>query len=450
VVTPGAAIGFRILTDKPWALFARTRRQAIGYSFLHHSLPHGRFRCIPCWARQQAEDGPDRSSVSFGGDMTPAARISAAIEILDNILTGQPAEQALLRWSRGSRFAGSGDRAAVRDLVFHALRCRNSLAALGGGLSGRGLMIGLLREDGRDPSELFTGIGHAPAPIGDADQPKETVGNVVDLPDWVMPLWTPSLGDTAADVAAAMRQRAPVWMRVNPLRGSRDQAVAALAADDIEVTATAQAPHALRAVRNERRIAASKAYRDGLVELQDLSPQLACAALPVSGGMRVLDYCAGGGGKSLAIAAMAADLSLTAHDVDPARMADLPERAKRAGAVIKIAHRPQGPFDLVVADVPCSGSGTWRRTPDAKWRLTQAALDGVIQTQSRILANVADLVAPGGHLAYMTCSLLQAENGDQIKAFLARDSRFREIRRDSWTPLNASDGFFLALLRRDV
>lgn len=379
--------------------------------------------------------------------MTPAARIAAAIEVLDRILAGQPAEQALLRWSRASRFAGSGDRAAVRDLVFDALRCRDSHAALGGGLTGRGLMIGGLRAAGQDPAAVFTGQGHAPAPLGPDEQPGSAEG-VTDIPGWIRPMWDASLGDRGDSVADRMRQRAPVWLRVNPIKGDAPQAIQALARDGIVAEPDGRLPTALRVTANERRLSQSHAYRDGLVELQDLSPQLACAALPVAAGARVLDYCAGGGGKTLAVAGRARGLTLVAHDADPARMRDLPQRADRAGVKVRVETAPQGPFDLVIADVPCSGSGTWRRSPDSKWRLTEASLRDLMALQARILRQVAPLVRPGGHLAYMTCSLLDAENGAQADGFLQENPGFRHVSRHLWTPLDASDGFFLSLMTR--
>ncbi|WP_295043187.1 RsmB/NOP family class I SAM-dependent RNA methyltransferase [uncultured Paracoccus sp.] len=379
--------------------------------------------------------------------MTPAARISAAIQVLDQILAGQPAEQALLRWARSSRFAGSGDRAAVRDLVFDALRRRDSQAALGGSLTGRGLMIGGLRAAGQDPAEYFNGQGHAPAPLGTDDQPGP-VQDFTDLPAWVRPLWDASLGDRAQAVAERMRQRAPVWLRVNPAKADAAQAIRALAQDGITAEPDARLPTALRVTANERRLSQGAAYRDGLVELQDLSPQLACAALPVVAGMRVLDYCAGGGGKVLAIAGRAAGLTLVAHDADPARMRDLPQRAERAGARVQVAVTPKGAFDLVIADVPCSGSGTWRRTPDSKWRLTPQNLRDLVALQARILQQAASFVRPGGHLAYMTCSVLDDENGAQVDRFLVQNQDFGQVARRSWTPLDASDGFFLSLMAR--
>ncbi|MDP5307739.1 RsmB/NOP family class I SAM-dependent RNA methyltransferase [Paracoccus spongiarum] len=381
--------------------------------------------------------------------MTPAARIAAAIGVLDRVIAGQPAEQALLQWSRSSRFAGSGDRAAVRDHVFEALRRRNSLARLGGGGDGRALMIGLMREADCDPADLFTGDGHAPPPLSAAERDWQATGDPeTDLPAWLLPSWRESLGEDADAIAAAMGHRAPVWLRVNPLRGDTPQAVAMLAQEGIETRPAPQLATALRVTAGERRIQQAAAYRAGLVEVQDLSPQLACADLPLASGDRVLDFCAGGGGKTLALAGIVPDLQLVAHDADPARMRDLPARALRAGVQVQVSRQPQGPFRLVLADVPCSGSGTWRRQPDARWRLTPGLLEGLLGAQAQILDRCAGLVAPGGHLAYMTCSLLRDENDHQIAAFLARNPLFSEVSRTLWTPLQAGDGFFRAILRR--
>lgn len=382
--------------------------------------------------------------------MTPGARIAAAIEVLDQILAGDPAEAALLRWSRASRFAGSGDRAAVRDLVFGALRQRNSLAALGGALTGRGLMIGLARAEGRDPQALFTGAGHAPPPLTEAEAAHSAPpqGPLVDLPDWLHPAWRAALGDRADAVALAMGQRAPVWLRANLARGGRDAAAAALAEDGISAL-PGDGASSLRVTEGERRIASSRAYQSGLVELQDLSPQLACEGLPLAPKARVLDYCAGGGGKVLALAARQPDALFFAHDAAPQRLKDLPARAERAGARVSILPRVTGVFDLVVADVPCSGSGTWRRSPDARWRFAPQDLARLRATQAQILRDVAGMVAPGGHLAYMTCSLLDEENESQINDFAPHHPQFRLLRQQLWTPIEAGDGFFLAVLRRE-
>ncbi|WP_134726199.1 RsmB/NOP family class I SAM-dependent RNA methyltransferase [Paracoccus luteus] len=385
--------------------------------------------------------------------MTPAARAQAAIEILDVILDGAPAEAALIRWSRSSRFAGSGDRAAVRDLVFAALRRRRSLGALGGSATGRGLILGLLRAAGTPPDELFTGHGHAPAPLTVAEREggrDPTPAEALDLPDWVAQRLAAELGPDLPVVAEALRHRAPVWLRINAARTDASQAAGMLSRDGIETQPATQCPTALRVTAGERGLQSSRAFRDGLVELQDLAPQIACAAVPLAPGATVLDYCAGGGGKALALAARGA--SVTAWDASPARMRDLPARARRTGATINRApdRGPDGRYDVVLTDVPCSGSGTWRRTPDAKWRLSAEQLDSFPATQLQIMENAAQYLRPGGRLVYMTCSLFAAENQGVISRFLSAHQRFALESSLSQRPgagEASPDGFFHAILR---
>lgn len=387
--------------------------------------------------------------------MTPAARIAAAIAVLDAIGRGEPAEKALTGWARRSRFAGSGDRAALRDHVFDALRCRRSLAALGGAATGRGLMLGAARRDGTDPDTLFTGAGHAPPPLSAAERgagyaPVDAAERL-DIPDWLWPRFCDDLGAEAQAVAAALQARAPVHLRVNLRKADRAAALARLQAEGIACRPHPVADTALEVSDGGRRIRQGAAFADGVVELQDAASQAITATLPLRDGLRVLDYCAGGGGKALAMAARAR-LSLWAHDVAPARMRDLPARAARAGAQVSCADADAvaraAPFDLVLCDVPCSGSGAWRRAPEAKWRLTPARLAGLLDIQATILGAAAGLVAEGGVLAYATCSLFADENAGQIARFLATHPGWalREHRR--WTPLGGTDGFYLALLTR--
>lgn len=387
--------------------------------------------------------------------MTPAARIAAAIEALDRHLAGDPVEVALISWARGNRFAGSGDRAAIRDLVFEALRRRRSLAHRGGVLSGRGLMLGLCRAQGIDPEQIFSGARFAPAALTEAERaamaaaaaPEGLVA--LDCPDWIAPALQASLGAEFAAVMAAQQARAPVFLRANLARGPRAAAQAALAAEGVVSQPHPLADTALEVIEGARKIQSSRAYAEGLVELQDAASQAMVAALPVRAGQSVLDYCAGGGGKVLALAARAPGLYL-AHDIDAGRMRDLPARAERAGVRVGLVAPGQAPGaqDLVLVDAPCSGSGTWRRTPEAKWRLTPERLVALVAIQRDILGRAAELVRPGGQLAYMTCSLLAAENGAQIAAFLARDPRFRLEEERRLTPLSGGDGFYLARMRR--
>lgn len=380
--------------------------------------------------------------------MLPAARAQAAIEILDRILAGDAAEAALLRWSRGSRYAGSKDRQAVRDLVFDALRRLQSRAIWGGAMSGRGLILGMCREEGIEPSTVFTGQGHGPASVT-ADELAQTqqpdAEQMLDLPDWLKPIWRKALGGAADQVALSQRERAPTWLRVNTQRGNVADVQNRLEQSGISVRPHADLPTALEVLEGARKISGSASYLEGEVELQDLSPQLACTEVPIEG--RILDYCAGGGGKALAFAARGAR-DVIAHDVDFARMADLPERARRAGANIGLARTAQirGTFDTVVTDVPCSGSGTWRRTPDMKWRLTEERLAQLIQIQQKILHEAAALVKPGGHLIYMTCSVFQEENRNNINEFMSKMPAFSLVAERVFLPPRQSDGFYLAKL----
>ena len=390
--------------------------------------------------------------------MTPAARIAAAIEVLDAVASGRPAEQALTNWARRSRFAGSGDRAAIRDHVFEALRCRRSFAALGGDAGGRGLMIGALRAAGREPAAVFTGERFAPKPLSAEEQAAgrgwEALSELerLDCPDWIAPALESSLGADFAAVMSLMRARAPVFLRVNLLKADIDTARAFLARENVKTELHPLAATALLVTEGSKRIRTTQAFQDGLIERQDQASQAVVEAIGATHGRgSVLDYCAGGGGKSLALAALGWR-TVVAHDADPRRMNDLPGRAARAGADIRVATSAElagtAPFDLVVCDVPCSGSGAWRRQPEAKWTLTPEALSHLCAVQAGILDTASRLVAPGGRLAYITCSLLAAENADQVGAFLQRTPGWRLIEQHRWTPLDGGDGFANALIGR--
>jgi len=383
--------------------------------------------------------------------MTPGARVAAAIAVLDQVLDGQPAEQSLTRWARGARYAGSKDRAAVRDHVFQAIRCLRSYACLGGARTGRGVMIGALRAGETDPHTLFTGEGHAPAPLTPEEQaaggPPEAEGDRLDLPDWLVTAFRETLGDDAVAAAHALRCRAPVTLRVNERMKNRQQASELLEKDGVSVHPVDIAPTALIVTSGTRRIAGSSTYRDGIVELQDGSSQAAMHALTVSPGSRVLDYCAGGGGKTLALAARH-DGTWFAHDAEPARMKDLPPRAARAGCAVTLLSAADltrhAPYDLVLCDVPCSGSGTWRRAPEAKWRLDPVRLAELTTLQSEILDHAKSLVRPGGALVYTTCSLLRPENEDRTDEFIANSDGWEMKFQRRWPISETGDGFYLA------
>ena len=381
--------------------------------------------------------------------MTPAARLSAAIEILDRILAGAAVEPALTNWGPANRFAGSGDRHALRDLVFDALRCRRSHAALGGADSGRGLVLGGLRAAGTDPATLFTGRAHAPSAVGPEDAGRDPNPlQALDCPDWLAPRLQASLGKDFVAVMLALRQRAPVFLRINPVKADGAAAVAALAEDGIAAQPVARVKMALEVTANARKIQNSRAYAEGLVELQDAASQAAVEALALQPGAKVLDYCAGGGGKTLAMAAQG--VSPDAHDANPNRMRDLPARAARAGARVRFVENPAttAPYDVILTDVPCSGSGSWRRDPQGKWALTEARLRDLLILQAQILDRVVPLLKPGGVLAYATCSLLADENEAQIAQFLQRHPAWRCLDQRRFSPADGGDGFYLARLTR--
>ena len=388
--------------------------------------------------------------------MTPAARVAAAIEILDMIGDGLPAEQVLTRWGRGNRFAGSKDRAAIRDYVFDVMRIRRSAAWHGRAATGRGLMIGLLRTQGIDPATLFTGEGHAPAPLMDYETalpegeiPQQEAWN---LPDWLVTEFAQGLGDLGHKTALILQERAPVSLRVNTEKTDTSGAILMLREAGVEVAQNPLSPTALTVLEGGRKIRNSTAYMDGGVELQDASSQAVVDALPMAA--RVLDYCAGGGGKALAIAARGnaarGETAVFAHDVDPARMRDLPTRAVRAGTEITALNSsdlaPNGPYDVVLVDAPCSGSGAWRRAPEAKWRLTPEDLERITALQDDILDAASALVKPGGTLAYATCSILPQENGARVAAFLARHGGWQCVWEKTFDITAQGDGFFTAHL----
>lgn len=383
--------------------------------------------------------------------MTPAARVAAAIEILDMIGDGTPAEQVLTRWGRSNRFAGSKDRAAIRDYVFDVLRQKRSVAWLGGASTGRGLMLGLLRAEGVDPATVFTGEGHAPSPLAEYEETPPSgdmpQADALNLPDWLAEVFSDSLGERVTQTTTLLQSRAPLTLRVNTSKTTASDAIVMLAEAGVEVEPNPLSPTALTVVEGPRRVRNSPAYLEGFVELQDASSQAVVDAVPAA--KRVLDYCAGGGGKALALAARGAD-AVFAHDVDPARMRDLPLRAARAEAEITQLATSElsrsGPYDLVLVDAPCSGSGSWRRAPEAKWHLTPEKLTATCALQDDILDAAQGLVAENGTLAYATCSILEDENMRRVDAFLSRHSTWVCTWHKTYDVSAMGDGFFTAHL----
>lgn len=392
--------------------------------------------------------------------MTPAARLAAAIDVLDVILTaGQVAERALTNWARSNRYAGSKDRAAVRDVVYDCLRCRDSYAHAAGMFTARGIMSGRMLVRGEDIDACFTGEGYAPSRLEEAERgvvfgqkPPANTPQALDFPAWLEPELKRSLGGDLAPTMTVLRDRAPVDLRVNLAKTTVPVAQVALTADGIPCEPVDGVETALRLVQPSRKIINCDLYKSGHVELQDAGSQALVLDLPIEGATRALDYCAGGGGKSLALAARAPQVQIDAYDISSARMQDLTVRAERAGAKINVlATDPvtgDQKYDLVYLDVPCSGSGAWRRSPDAKWRFKAETLQSLVETQRQILQACHPLVAEGGHLVYLTCSILQAENQDQIAGFIQNNPEWNIVQNKHHRLLDGTDGFYSCCLRR--
>jgi 16S rRNA (cytosine967-C5)-methyltransferase len=381
--------------------------------------------------------------------VTPGARLAAAIEVLDRIEADKvPADQALKAWGKQHRFAGSGDRRAIAERVYQALRGR-AASAWRLGEDGRALALGSLVSDGvpaDDISALFSGEGHAPPPLTD----EERAGMARDLaeaPDWaragvpplVAELFRAQFGeDWLAEARAVLAARAPVDLRVNGLAGGVEGAVRLLGLEGVEPAPT---PFSAWGLRLPPALAAdvqrTRAYTSGWIEVQDEGSQLAAFLAGARPGWTVVDYCAGAGGKTLALAAqMRREGRLVASDLDDRRLGNITERLKRAGAAAEL--RKIGPdgqgiedldglADLVFVDAPCTGSGTWRRHPEGAWRLRPETIARLSDLQLRILSRASRLVKPGGRLVYATCSMIEAENGGTAGAFAAAHPEFRPL-----------------------
>ncbi len=385
--------------------------------------------------------------------MTPQARVAAAI---DEIASGQRAEVTLKRWARANRYAGSKDRAAVRDLVFDCLRRWGRTGTFTEDPTGRDRMIALTALSGGVLDDLFSGQGYGPAPLSLEEH--EALGRflgselepLIEIPAWLRDIWQADLGEQAGDIAQALTTRAPVFLRVNVAKASMSQAIDLLNSDGITTLPHPHVETALIVEEGARKISISRAYLEGLVELQDAASQASITCLPttVTGG--ILDYCAGGGGKALALAAWC-NSAVSAWDIQYDRMKDIPNRAARAGAHITcLTSPPTGTFEVVFVDAPCSGSGTWRRDPEGKLSLTPEQLASLCVTQVNVLKDASKHVAPNGYLVYATCSVLWRENVGQIDAFLRHADTFEVQEQHQFYPSHMGDGFFVTVLRNQL
>jgi len=429
--------------------------------------------------------------------VTPAARLAAAIELLTEIdaKPRRPADAVANDFFRARRFIGSGDRRAVSDRAWRVLRTRRRLewwiARTPAAPTPRLLVAASLLLEGWTVSGLkqsYSGGQYGPAPLLQPET--EAVGALeghtlahpampdavrLEVPDWVLPHLQARFGPALEAEMLAALDPAPLDLRVNLLKSTRDGARAALASEGLDTAPTPLSPWGLR-IDGRRAVTSGPAFQSGLVEIQDEGSQLVAALVGAGPDMRVVDWCAGAGGKTLALAMLMGNQGhLVACDVSAPRLDGAVRRLRRAGVHNaerhlvepgdKWAKRRAGSFDRVLVDAPCTGTGTWRRNPDARLRLRALDLEELQPKQAGILDAAARLVRPGGRLIYATCSLLAPENEAQVDAFLARTPGFALVPLDQvWalpapmpgpgpymrlTPMqHGTDGFFGAVLER--
>ena len=434
--------------------------------------------------------------------MTPGAQVAAAIQLLDEIERGRaPADDIVASYFRRHRFAGSSDRGAISGHIYAVLRHRAALdwwiAKAGQGLAAdgrhRALAALVLAENWtpRQIDEAWDGDRFRPPPLGPQERElvEALVGEALErptmpaavrgnFPDWLHPYLERAFGGGLHEEMAALNTEAPLDLRVNRLKGDREAARVALRHEDIKAMPTPWSPLGLR-VRERIPLATLEAFREGLLEVQDEGSQLAALLADARPGMRVVDFCAGAGGKTLALAAQMGNRGhLIACDISASRLERATQRLRRAGASIvqrrplashrdKWVKRHVGSFDRVLVDAPCTGIGTWRRNPDAKWRLKPEDVTELAALQADILASAQRLVKPGGRLIYVTCSLLAEENELQVDRFLASHADFKLVPiAQVWaetvgtacpadggmlrltTARHHTDGFFVAIMER--
>jgi 16S rRNA (cytosine967-C5)-methyltransferase len=390
--------------------------------------------------------------------VTPAARLQAAIEIVDEVLAaarqgGGAADTIVARYFKSRRFAGSKDRRAIRELVFRAIR-RSAEP-----ISGRAALLGLASDE-PELTALLDGSTHAPGPI----EPNEPVAQALAIPEWLRPKLDPLISD---EELPALLERAPLDLRVNSIRGSLEAAKAQLP----DSRPTPHSPIGLRLPEGAK-VMDSAVWRSGLVEVQDEGSQLICLGCEAKPGLLAVDLCAGAGGKTLALAAdMANEGRIIASDTDRGRLGKIHPRLQRAGVTIVETRLLDpgkeaqgladlvGQADLVFVDAPCSGTGTWRRNPETRWRLTPVRLERLVKLQSHLLDVAESLVRVGGQLVYAVCSLIAEEGREQADALTRRSSLVPDnlpmpAGRTAGSGIllspgrDGTDGFFVARWRR--
>jgi 16S rRNA (cytosine967-C5)-methyltransferase len=383
--------------------------------------------------------------------MRLGGRLQAAIEVLDDIdARRRPAGDALRDWGLAHRFAGSGDRAAIGNLVYDCLRQKTSLKYLAGSEENRALVFSLLVNSwGISEAELretLDGDKFAPelpsedefSAMAARDLSDAEPHIQADIPEWCIPSFEANFDDEWIDEAKAFGNRPPLDIRVNTLKSTRDKVLKQLGRQDAKPTLIAR--HGIRIESDkpfarQPNVQAEESFQKGRFEIQDEGSQIVGDLVFARGGESILDYCAGGGGKTLSLAAsMENKGQIHAYDSDKSRLAPIHERLKRAGTRNVQVHAPKsdmsallGKMDKVVIDAPCTGSGTWRRRPDAKWRFDEKNMETRVEQQEEVLSEAAPFVKPGGHLIYITCSIFPEENENQVYSFTENNPEFEIV-----------------------
>ena len=399
--------------------------------------------------------------------MRKDAQANAAISILDDFLDGKNLNSILFNWTKNNRYAGSSDRESIRNIVFDILRVKKTFTSVlekeKQPINGRALVFLYSVFYALNLNDIFTGQKYGPEKLSifekefskiSKENVKEFFGVVDNIPDFLTAEFKRSLGRKFKNAMRLLEKRAPISIRVNPLKSDLSSILECLSLEGIEGKKSKIVRYGIDIIGNPRRLTQIQAFKDGCFEVQDLHSQKIIEELPLNEHTKFLDYCAGAGGKILSIAcALKGNGKFYVHDIDERKLKEADLRAKRAGVKfkrleVKNLQRYSRSFDYIIADVPCSGSGAWRRNPQQKWRITPESLNRILTKQTVILDEAKDLLKNDGYIVYITCSLLKIENEEVIQKFLVDNKYFRLVNKKNVTIDNYGDGFFCAVLQK--
>ena len=399
--------------------------------------------------------------------MRQDALANAAIFILDEFLAGQNLNAILSRWAKSNRYAGSSDREAIRNIVFDILRVKKTFTFILRKekqlTNGRALVFLYAVLHSMPLNDIFTGQKYGPDKLNvyekeffeiakkNNDRGFELVDNI---PDFLIAEFKRSLRSKFNNVMRLLEKRAPVSIRVNSLKSDMSSILEVLSLEGIDGKISQKVRYGIEIVGNPRRLTQIQIFKDGYFEVQDLHSQKIIEGLPINEDTNILDYCAGAGGKILGIACLLkGNGRFFVHDIDKNKLIEADLRAERAGIKLKRFNSDNmqmhhNSFEYILADVPCSGSGAWRRNPQQKWRITPDSLKEILNRQITILNEVKDLVKKSGFLFYITCSFLKIENEDVVDKFLIQNKNFSLSNKKNIFIDAHGDGFFCAALQK--